>query len=282
MGSGMTSIELKEMQDQFQRALLAGDDEILSLIPNSHQERREVLLGVYREAYMLRLVEFVQKDHELLHSYAGDEYFDQLARGYATAHPSHTRNARYFCELLPEFLASTEPYKSHPQLSELAALEKALNDAFDAPDATSISVADLGACPMDAWPGLMFKPHPSAMRFDFRTNAADIWLALREERDPPVAERLVEPRRILVWRKDIPKFRVIGTEEAMMWDEAAKGVRFGVLCEMVATFDDPDGAAARAAGYLKGWIDSGLLSELSRPEPTVKRSGSRRGGRRGR
>jgi hypothetical protein len=34
----------------------------------------------------------------------------------------------------------------------------------------------------------------------------------------------------------------------MMWDEAANGIPFGVLCEMLATYDDPDSAAGRGAG----------------------------------
>ncbi len=58
-------------------------------------------------------------------------------------------------------------------------------------------------------------------------------------------------------------FRELSTEEAMMWDEAAKGIPFDVLCEMLATYDDPDGAAARGAGYLHGWITSGLLADVS-------------------
>ena len=49
----------------------------------------------------------------------------------------------------------------------------------------------------------------------------------------------------------------------MMWDEAANGIPFGVLCEMLATYDDPDGAAARGAGYLHGWITSGILTAVS-------------------
>ena len=36
------------------------------------------------------------------------------------------------------------------------------------------------------------------------------------------------------------RFRPLSAEEAMMWDEAANGVRFGVLCEMVATFAGED------------------------------------------
>ena len=45
-------------------------------------------------------------------------------------------------------------------------------------------------------------------------------------------------------------------------DEAVKGVRFGVLCEMVATFVGEDDAELRAASYLKGWVDTGMLADL--------------------
>ena len=46
-------------------------------------------------------------------------------------------------------------------------------------------------------------------------------------------------------------------------DVGTDGVPFGVLCEMLATYDDPDGAAARGAGYLHGWITTGLLTDVS-------------------
>jgi hypothetical protein len=69
---------------------------------------------------------------------------------------------------------------------------------------------------------------------------------------------------LLVWRQDVtPMFRELPAEEAMVWDEAANGIPFGVLCEMLATYDDPDGAAARGAGYLHGWITSGILTAVS-------------------
>jgi hypothetical protein len=75
---------------------------------------------------------------------------------------------------------------------------------------------------------------------------------------------LDEPTRILVWRQDnTPLFRELPPEEAMMWDEAARGVPFGVLCSMLATYDDPDNAAARGAGYLHGWVTGGCLSGVS-------------------
>jgi putative DNA-binding protein len=136
-------IGLAALQDQFQKALLLGDDRILVSISDNQRERRDILFRVYRHAYTQRLVEFVENDHELLHKYLGDEIFRKMAQAYAAAYPSHDPNARYFCIHVPVFLRTVEPYKSQPQLSELAALEKALNDAFDAADAPVLTLADL-------------------------------------------------------------------------------------------------------------------------------------------
>src|SRR5262249_29512934 len=201
MTSGAT-IGLAALQDRFQKALLSGDDRILSIIPDSQRERRDVLFRVYRHAYTQRLVEFVENDHELLHKYLGDETFREMAQAYAAAHPSHDRNARYFCVHLPQFLQTAEPYKSQPQLSELAAFEKALNDTFDAADAPVLTLADLaGLCP-EHWSRLTFRPHPSVLRFDCHTNAPDIWLSLKKGREPPKVQHLEEPAHVLVWRQD--------------------------------------------------------------------------------
>jgi hypothetical protein len=263
------TVSLAELQDQFQKALLSRDDRILSIIPDSHGEQRDVLLGVYRHAYTQRLVEFVENDHELLHEYLGDETFREMAKAYSAAHPSQDRNARYFCVHLPQFLERVEPYKSKPELSELAALEKALNDAFDAADPPSLTLADLAEIQPENWPRLSFKFHPSALRLDCHTNAPDIWLSLKEAREPPKVQELAKPSHILVWRGDIPKFRLLGPEEAMMWAEAARGTSFGTLCGLLATFGGFHGAEARAAGYLLGWLNSGLLAEANLDGRTV-------------
>ena len=120
----------------------------------------------------------------------------------------------------------------------------------------------------------MFQAHPSAYRLDIVTNAPAIWLALKNDETPPDAAVLEVPSRLLVWRQDTtPMFRALASEEAMMWDEAAENpVR--VLCEMLATYDDPDGAAARGATYLHGWITAGLLSAVSRRLTMTKTTAS--------
>jgi len=256
--------DLARQQDEFQRGILTADDTVLNEILDSPKEKREVLFGVYQHAYVSRLAEAMRNDHDLLHSYLGDEMFEAMARAYISAHPSRHPNVRWFSRALPEFLKSTEPYQDYPVLSELSALEKAFNEAFDAKDAPLTAIADMAQFAPERWGDLKFEAHPSAFRLDVTTNASRIWLSLKNDETPPEAAILEEPCPLLIWRQNAtPMFRELPPEETMMWDEAANGVPFGELCSMLAAHADPDRAAARGAGYLQGWIAGGLLTRVS-------------------
>jgi hypothetical protein len=256
--------DFARQQSDFQRAILTGEDSVLTEILDSPTEKRETLFGVYKYAYASRLVEAMRNDHKLLHSYLGDEMFDNMGYAYVDANPSQHPNLRWFSQALPDFLKSTEPYSKYRVLSDLAALEKALNDAFDAEDAPVVTLADMAGFAPEDWNDLKFQPHPSVFRLDLPTNASAIWLALKDDADPPEPVALEEPSRLLIWRQDVtPMFRELTAEESMMWGEAVSAIPFGVLCTMLATFDDPDNAAARGAGYLHGWVTTGLLTGVS-------------------
>jgi hypothetical protein len=252
---------LKELQDEFQRGILAGDDTILSEVNDSTKEERKVLFGVYRNAYVARLAEILGEDYEQVHAYLGDQGFARLVKSYIAANPSDQRSARWFGRHLPAYVKGNPDYAKHPEVAELASLEKALADAFDGPDAKPLELTALAALDPEAWPRLVLEPNPTAIRLTFATKAAEMWTALKNESAPPKAVRLSEPQALVVWRQDfMARFRPLSTEEAMMWDEAAKGVRFGVLCEIVATFAGEAEAELRAASYLKGWVNMGILA----------------------
>ena len=123
---------LKDLQESFQRGILAGDDTILAEIKDSAKEERKALLGVYRHAYVARLAEVLADDYEQLHAYLGDSGFAKFAKSYIAAHPSDRKSARDFGRHVPEFLKADAGFAKHPELAEIARLEKALADAFDA------------------------------------------------------------------------------------------------------------------------------------------------------
>ena len=251
---------LRALQESFQRAVLDGDDRVLARIAANEREAKDVLLGVYRNAYVVRLIDFLRADYEKLALYLGDEMFVRVARSYIAAHPSATPNARWFGSGFPEHLQTDPLVAREPVIAELAGFERALNDAFDGPDIAGIGGADLAAVAPEQWAVLTFEPHPGVTQLCLASNALAVWQALDVGETPP-QPKTIQQTDILVYRQEFAAhFRALAPEEAMMWSEAANGVAFGVLCEMVATFAGEEDAALRAAGYLQGWLQNGLIA----------------------
>jgi hypothetical protein len=253
-----------EVQSLFQRAVLDGDQTVLDLIADSSRTDRETLLGVYRHAYRARLVEILRNDYAELAAVAGDALFETLAQSYVSAHPSRTANARWFGAAFPELVAGHASAATRPELADIARFTRALSDAFDAADATRLTLDHLASVSAYDWGGLVFSPHPSVRRLDLSTNAVALWRWASDGADAsarPEVLRLSEPDQLAVYRPELtPRYRRLGYEEAMMLDEMIKGTTFAGLCEMVGTYGGEDGAALRAASHLKLWIVEGMLS----------------------
>lgn len=261
-----------QLQDLFQRAVLTGDDRVVETLSQGGREDKKVLMDVYRTAYTARLRDILGHDHNLFATYVGDDKFTEIANAYIAAHPSDQPNARWFSQHFPDFVSRHAEFGKRPDIVELARLEKALNDVFDCVEAPVLQIEDLATIDPEHWERLCFTPHPAAQRLNFKSNAADIWRALKDERDPPSPLQNPVTTKILVWRDGTtPMMRILSHEEAMMWDEAVTGVRFGILCEMAATYDEPESAAVRVANYLQGWIATGLVSTYALQEATRNR-----------
>lgn len=256
---------LAELQALLQRAVVDGDNAVLDHIKPPPRDTQTVRLGVYRHAYGSRLVEFLENDFEKLRLFLGGDRFAQMARDYVASHPSDQPNARWFSRHLSEFLRTDPRYRDDVGAGDLAALELAINEAFDATDADVVTIGDLAGVPPDSFATARFLPNPSVRRLTIMTNAADIWPELgAEEGTVRAAEARDTMVEILVWRQDESShFRELCVEEAMAVDAMRDGVPFGVMCEMIAMMAEPDNAAVRAAGYLRTWIDSEIIAGIT-------------------
>jgi hypothetical protein len=262
---------MKTTLADIQRAMLDGimhpARNLDALIKKPPRDTKDTMLGVYRHAYVARLEEFLSTDHEKLRCYMGQTKFSAMSKAYVAKYPSDQPNARWYSRHLPEFLANTLPFKKTPELSELAMLERALNDAFDAPEAPHKTFDDLASVPPEAIAQAHFVIHPSARCIAVKTNVTGLWSSIRCEQTPPSPYRLDEPQEVLVWRQgSSSRFRLLGQEETMALAKAKEGLPFGIICEMIAMMDDPDSAAVRAATYLRGWIEAELISDIRLPE----------------
>jgi hypothetical protein len=255
--------QLAVTEARFQDNVLTGDTAIESQIEGDRAQFRNTRLGIYRNAYRLRLIEILGTDYEVLHAYLGDELFDALAGDYIAAHPSTFRNVRWFGGKLAEFLRSTPRYAGHPVLAELAQFEWSLGQAFDSPDEDIVRFEEVAAVTPEAWAGFRFKPHPALRLLELRTNAVAIWKAIDNDDSSFEPETLPEPVTWAVWRKQhSPFFRSLEADEAWALKAVLSQASFGEICAGLCEWVAEEEAAARAAGMLRGWVEAGWIGEL--------------------
>jgi len=255
---------LETLQADFQTYILGDDAAMAGKVRATSKADAATLLAVYRDGYTLRLLEALETNFSTLKQVLGDDDFDAMGRGYIAVHPSRHFSIRWFGDKLADYLASTSPWSGTPALGELARLEWALAGAFDSADATPIAIDEVAAIAPERWPDLRVAFHPSLQVIDFAWTVPELWNAMNAGEDAGAPEQRETPVPFAVWRFDQGEerqnfFRSLDPAEAWMLVEARQGASFGALCEGLCQFVAPDQAGAQAAGYLRGWIEQGLV-----------------------
>jgi hypothetical protein len=220
-------------------------------------------LGVYADAYRLRLVEALANDYPALQELLGEAGFNRVMRAYIAARPSRHANLRWYGGALAGYLSRSRQWRRRPLLAELARFEWALGLAFDAEDAPLAAVHDAARVPADRWPEMRLRLHPSVQLLRLRSNAPLVWRAASTGREPPAVAMRRRPPHWLVWRKGHePFYRALSREEAWALDAVAKGRSFSDLCDGLRHHVRAAHAARRAAQLLKGWLEEGLVRAI--------------------
>jgi hypothetical protein len=221
-------------------------------------------LEVYANAYFSRIHDALAEFHPALRTALGEALFHDLATAYLIAHPPRRPSLRHAGDALPDFLAHAAgggPFRRRaPWAADLAALERARLDAFDAPDRAALGRDALAATPPERWGALRFDFTPSlrALRCAWRVDA--LWAA-HARGEPLGAPPEPGPLALCVWRRDERVLhRALDALEADCLDAALAGERFGALCERIAAARGEAEAPARAAAMLAGWLDAGLVA----------------------
>jgi hypothetical protein len=198
---------------------------------------------IYAEMYFWRIVEALAEDFPKLAALRGREAFADLVRDYLARHPSIEPSIRHVGSALPDFLAGAEP----AHLADLARLEWARLEVFDAPDAVPLTVESLRRVQASNWPDLRFALVPAFTALVLAWPVHRLWA---EPPGPLVAERTV----LRVWRQGFAIYQsAMGAQEEAALARLRAGEPFAVICE---AFDDP----AEAGACLLGWIEDGIVA----------------------
>jgi hypothetical protein len=255
---------LEDIQAAFKRHLQLKDNDIVNHIVDTDRLAGSERLAIYGNAYYARLIEALEQDYEALHTLLGDDQFTRLCESYIGAYPSRRPSLRFFGAHMSDYLSSHEPYNRHPYLQEMAILEWMLIEAFDATDAPVVSEGDAAVIPPERWPALKLILHPSVRWFNYHWNILPVWKAATENNDIPELVRLDSKAWCVVWRHNLmTRYRSLDTDEVVVMKAVQGGENFAGLCEQLAEQGtEPEQVPMRAAGILKTWLSSGMVSRL--------------------
>ena len=255
---------LRQLQQDLQTHLLGKPSAIADAIVDAPPLPPLERLGIYRNAYQVRLIEALDVTYTVLHALLGDEMFLEMGEEFVAAHPSVHRSIRWYGRELAEFLGTRPPYAEQPILAEVARLEWTLAEVFDSTDAVPVLRAALASRDAAAWSELRFEFHPSLRRLSLQWNTAAAWQAMSRGDTPPAPACAEYPVPWLLWRQDLQNyFRSMTADEATALDMARRRGNFGDICEALHEHLSVDEVPLRAASLLGLWTDSGIIVAIN-------------------
>lgn len=227
-------------------------------------------LDVYANMYFFRLLDALRDDLPSVAALLGDDDFHNLVVDYLLAHPSTDPSLRHAGRHLPAFVSGHGAGAAHPDLADLARLDLARNDVFDAADSPAIDAATLATVPAEAWPRLRLRIAPAVRWLRLRGSVLPAWEALSEGHTPPALTD--ELSGCLIWRSRVPGHddqvwhRAASLTELGALDALRAGASFERACEIFAADLAAPTTSAEAAqpalAALVRWVSDGLLSQI--------------------
>ena len=215
-------------------------------------------LDIYAGMYFYRLCDCLADDFRAVRAVIGPARFHNLVTDYLLVHPSTHPSLRHAGRHLPQFLDTHPLADAWPFLADLARLEWAILDAFDAADAVALGEQDFEALPATAWAELRFRLVPSVRLLDLHCAVHEVWS--RVDRGETPERPAATSTTLLVWRSD---FRVFHRPLEPIEHAALRGVRdgetFGAICAGAAAHGDLQAVASTLLELIGRWLADGLL-----------------------
>jgi len=223
--------------------------------PASPADRFEV----YRRSMRNRLVACLRDDYPRVRALLGERAFDELAEGYLRMYPPRDPALRNLGRDFAAFIRTTPRLGADaPLAADLAQIEWAWVEVFDAEDQRPCARADLAKVPPEAWPELRFDLSP-AVRIERLAHRVDRFTV-----EAPDARPAREDSSLLVWRKGLRVFvRPLDDVETCALEAASGGAPFGEICARSLPDDaDIESAARLILGHVGRWMDDELVTGL--------------------
>jgi hypothetical protein len=186
------------------RHLPAGKiDRVLLPSPTLSPKQR---IAVYQQMYPLRMRDALTADYPGLEHSLGSRFEDFVA-AYTSVHPSRGYTLNRLGDHVPAFLARQRRFTPRPFLVDLARLELALTEAFDAPESKALRAEEFEAITPARIEKTRLQTVPSVRLVALKWNADAYLDSLRDEKHNHPKPRK-QASYVLVFRRNYAMYRL--------------------------------------------------------------------------
>jgi hypothetical protein len=267
------SCGLSELQAQITTALRQGGalerDAAWAAFAREHVSGNDRLspvqqLEIYREQFWLRHTSSLVEDFPGLGGILGQTAWEKLAEQYLLAVTPDSYTLRDLGFRLPEIIARADWLPHQALCLDMARLELAYVEVFDAPDVAPLAPERLASISEQDLPLARLVISPAVRLLKVGYPVAELRRALRAEAELPVAIPEPRPQNLVVYRREL-----------RLWDMPVSAVAFELLSALQA--GAPLAAAAETAantaeaeaelseqigGWFQEWTTKGLLCDV--------------------
>jgi hypothetical protein len=234
-------------------------------------------LGIYHGMYPLRMVEAMASDYPALQHHLGEPAFARLVMDYVQVHPSRSYSLNVLGRRFPEFLEGRTGLARREFCVELARLELAVAQCFDAEQQPPLSQAQIAAVPPEAWERARFTTVPAFRLLAFRYPVNAYLQSVRDEKHDHPAARL-KAEYVAVYRRDYAIFRLPMSREAHdLLQDLAAGTALGVAVAAAMERSRRKGASGARGSrrptprltedqlfkWFRDWMGGGVFASVS-------------------
>ena len=218
-------------------------------------------VGVYQGMYLLRMVEALENDYPAVSHFLGEDDFAALVTRYVAAHPSRSYTLNRLGDGFPDFIRAEKSVRERAFVADLARLERAVTEVFDAAPSTPWPADEIARIPEAAWAGAVLRPIAALRLAAFRYPVNAYLQSVKDENhDHPEVRR--KPTWIAVYRKGYEVWRLDLSEDAHAFLRAlCKGRPFGKAVTEAGRGVQGT-AGPQLFRWLRDWVGEGMFSEL--------------------
>lgn len=211
-------------------------------------------LEIYRVQFWLRHTASLVEDFPGVGGVLGQQDWQRLVEEYLTSRTPSSWTLRDLGAHLADHIARSSWLPHRALLVDMARLEWAYIEIFDAEEGGRLDAGRLAAVPEAAWQNARIVLNPALRLLSVAYPVADLRRQLRSEDDPVIALPERHPQHLVVYRDQNGALfdKVVGDAEYALLDCLAQGLPLVAACEQAA--EQSGQAAASLVTHVGAWF----------------------------